>query len=60
MGYLNNITGDYVSEPALDFIIEAERDRENLHFFCLDEMNLAHVEYYFSQFLSALEEEDTA
>lgn len=60
LGYLNPLTGDYVSEPALDFIIEAERDRENLYFFCLDEMNLAHVEYYFSQFLSALEEEETA
>lgn len=60
LGYLNTITGDYVSEPALDFIIQAERDRDNLYFFCLDEMNLAHVEYYFSQFLSALEEEDTA
>lgn len=60
LGYLNSITGEYVSEPALDFIIQAERDRENLYFFCLDEMNLAHVEYYFSQFLSALEEEDTA
>ena len=60
LGYLNTVTGDYVAEPALDFIIEAERDRENLYFFCLDEMNLAHVEYYFSQFLSALEEEETA
>lgn len=60
LGYLNTITGDYVAEPALDFIIEAECDRENLYFFCLDEMNLAHVEYYFSQFLSALEEEETA
>jgi len=60
LGYLNTITGDYIAEPALDFIIQAERDRENLYFFCLDEMNLAHVEYYFSQFLSALEEEETA
>jgi hypothetical protein len=60
LGYLNTITGEYVSEPALDFIIQAERDREQLYFFCLDEMNLAHVEYYFSQFLSALEEEDPA
>lgn len=60
LGYLNSITGEYVSEPALDFIIQAEKDRENLYFFCLDEMNLAHVEYYFSQFLSALEEEETA
>lgn len=60
LGYLNSITGEYVSEPALDFIIQAEQDREHLYFFCLDEMNLAHVEYYFSQFLSALEEEETA
>lgn len=60
LGYLNTLTGDYVAEPALDFIVRAEEDRENLYFFCLDEMNLAHVEHYFSQFLSALEEEETA
>lgn len=60
LGYLNTLTGEYVTEPAVDFIIQAERDRENLYFFCLDEMNLAHVEYYFSQFLSALEEENPA
>jgi hypothetical protein len=60
LGYVNTITGEYVSEPALDFLVQAERDRENLYFFCLDEMNLAHVEYYFSQFLSAMEEENPA
>lgn len=60
LGYLNSITGDYVTEPPLEFIIQAEKDRNNLYFFCLDEMNLAHVEYYFSQFLSALEEENPA
>ena len=37
--------------------LEANADEDHLHFFCLDEMNLAHVEYYFSQFLSAMEEE---
>src|SRR5947209_10884462 len=58
LGYLNSITGEYVTEPAVDFIIKAEEDRDNLYFFCLDEMNLAHVEYYFSQFLSALEEDN--
>jgi len=58
LGYLNTLTGEYVTEPAVDFIIQAEKDRDNLYFFCLDEMNLAHVEYYFSQFLSALEEEN--
>jgi len=60
LGYQNTITGEYVTEPALDFIIRAEADRDSLYFFCLDEMNLAHVEYYFSQFLSALEEEPAA
>ena len=58
LGYLNTLTSEYVTEPAVDFIMKAEEDRDNLYFFCLDEMNLAHVEYYFSQFLSALEEEN--
>src|SRR5260370_40160089 len=40
--------------------MRAEEDRDKLYFFCLDELNLAHVEYYFSQFLSALEEEEQA
>lgn len=60
LGYLNSITGEYITEPAIEFVINAEKDRENLYFFCLDEMNLAHVEYYFSQFLSAMEEEAAA
>ena len=60
LGYLDSISGTYVTEPAIEFVIQAERDRDNLYFFCLDEMNLAHVEHYFSQFLSALEEENPA
>jgi len=60
LGYLNSITGEYITEPAIEFVINAEKDRGNLYFFCLDEMNLAHVEYYFSQFLSAMEEENAA
>jgi len=60
LGYLNTITGEYVTEPAVEFVIRAEEDRDNLYFLGLDEMNLAHVEYYFSQFLSALEEENPA
>ncbi|GCE49792.1 hypothetical protein EI42_06284 [Thermosporothrix hazakensis] len=57
LGYFNTITGEYIPEPAVEFIHEAETDPYNLYFFCLDEMNLAHVEYYFSQFLSTMEEE---
>jgi hypothetical protein len=57
LGHFNTISGSYIAEPALDFLLEAREDEQNLYFFCIDEMNLAHVEYYFSQFLSALEEE---
>lgn len=57
LGHLNTLTGEYFTEPAVEFIMEANADEDNLYFFCLDEMNLAHVEYYFSQFLSAMEEE---
>ncbi|HEY1353696.1 MAG TPA: hypothetical protein VGF67_29150 [Ktedonobacteraceae bacterium] len=57
LGYFNTITGEYIAEPAVEFLVDANNDEANLYFFCLDEMNLAHVEYYFAQFLSAMEEE---
>jgi hypothetical protein len=60
LGHLNTITGEYITEPAIEFLFEASADEDNLYFLCLDEMNLAHVEYYFSQFLSAMEEERPA
>ena len=64
LGYLNPVTGAYHDTPfslfvraAADEWAEAQRDeREARPFFLvLDEMNLARVEYYFAQFLSALE-----
>jgi 5-methylcytosine-specific restriction endonuclease McrBC GTP-binding regulatory subunit McrB len=58
LGHLNIITGEYVVEEGLEFLMEANADQDTLYFFCLDEMNLAHVEYYFSQFLSAMEEDE--
>ncbi|QHN08080.1 DUF3578 domain-containing protein [Methanothermobacter sp. THM-2] len=54
-GYLNIMTGKYQSTPALDFIRKASKDPENPYILILDEMNLSHVERYFSDFLSALE-----
>lgn len=36
-------------------LIQAARDPERLYLICLDEMNLARVEHYFSQLLSVLE-----
>ena len=57
LGYFDILTKEYVTGPATEFLLDANADKGNLYFFCLDEMNLAHVEYYFSQFLSAMEEE---
>lgn len=36
-------------------LLQASRDRDQLFIVCFDEMNLARVEHYFSQFLSLLE-----
>ncbi|GHO56096.1 McrB family protein [Ktedonobacter robiniae] len=55
LGHLNTITGEYITEPAVEFVLAAIANQKKLYSLCLDEMNLAHVEYYFSQFLSAME-----
>ena len=55
LGFYNPIEKTYVSTPFLDAIINAAKDPDHLHIVCLDEMNLAHVEYYFSEFLSKLQ-----
>ncbi|WP_310790078.1 hypothetical protein [Candidatus Palauibacter polyketidifaciens] len=68
LGYLNPITGAYSMTPFLSLLLEArdeearakkEDDRAPHPFFVvLDEMNLARVEHYFSDFLSALESDE--
>ena len=58
LGYYNPLQKKYLRTPFLDAIIEASRNSEVPYFICLDEMNLARVEYYFSDFLSLLEERD--
>jgi len=55
LGYLNPITGKYQSTPALRLLLSAEKNRNKPHLLILDEMNIAHVEYYFSDFLSGME-----
>jgi 5-methylcytosine-specific restriction enzyme B len=64
LGYFNPLTGRYVTTPLLRLLLRARdeyelADRENReplpYFAVLDEMNLARVEHYFSDFLSALE-----
>lgn len=58
LGFYNPLQKSYLTTPFLDALIEAERDPSRLYLICLDEMNLARVEYYFADFLSALESRD--
>lgn len=55
IGYENPITERYAKTPLLDLLLRAQADPESVYVAILDEMNLARVEYYFSDFLSALE-----
>ncbi len=56
LGYYNPLEKKYLSTPFLDALLEARRNPKIPYFICLDEMNLARVEYYFADFLSKLEE----
>ncbi|MBI3966853.1 MAG: EVE domain-containing protein, partial [Chloroflexi bacterium] len=64
LGYFNPLLNRYSTTPALELLLRArdEHRRANREgrlpypfFLILDEMNLAHVEHYFSDFLSSLE-----
>lgn len=55
LGYYNPLEKKYLSTPFLDALLEASKDPETPYFICLDEMNLARIEYYFADFLSLLE-----
>lgn len=59
LGYFNPLAndgkGEYVKTAVLDFIMLAEAHKDIPFFLILDEMNLSHVERYFSDFLSAME-----
>jgi MoxR-like ATPase len=60
LGYHNLLTDRYVSTPFLDLLQAAAQieNQERAFFVCLDEMNLARVEHYFSDLLSAMETPD--
>ena len=58
LGYYNPLENKYLSTPFLEALIEANKNPETPYFICLDEMNLARVEYYFADFLSLLETRD--
>lgn len=56
IGYLSSIPSPhYVFTPFIEFVVKAWQHPEVPFFLCLDEMNLAPVEEYFAEFLSAIE-----
>jgi 5-methylcytosine-specific restriction protein B len=55
LGYYDSINEKYVSQPTLSLILEAQENENKPYFLILDEMNLSHVERYFSDFLSVIE-----
>ncbi len=62
LGFPNALeSGKYVKPEsgALDLILAAQNDPSSPYFLILDEMNMSHVERYFSDFLSAMESVDS-
>ena len=53
-----DLNGKFISGEILDFVEQAEEDPTRPYFLCLDEMNLARVEYYLSDILSVIETRD--
>ena len=59
LGYYNPLEKNYISTPFLDALLKfcrkSEKFLDKKFIICLDEMNLAHVEHYFAEFLSVLQ-----
>lgn len=50
-----NLHGEFVKGAITEYVKEAQTHQDYPYFLCLDEMNLARVEYYLSDFLSLIE-----
>jgi len=55
LGYFNPLNECYHTTRTLRLLLAADKNPNKPYFLILDEMNLAKVEYYFSDFLSILE-----
>ena len=55
LGYYNLLDEKYHATPLLKLLLEAGKNPSKPYFVILDEMNLAKVEQYFSDFLSIME-----
>ena len=54
IGY-KNIKDEFIPGQLTEVIIKAINNPDKPYFICLDEMNLARIEYYFSDYLSLIE-----
>ncbi|MCI0766009.1 DUF3578 domain-containing protein [Bacillus sp. TL12] len=54
LGYVN-IQGEFQERPLIQVLKKATENPDKPYFVVLDEMNLARIEYYFSDFLSVIE-----
>lgn len=54
-GYYSSFENRYMVTEFLRVVLHAHEEREKPHFIVLDEMNLARVEYYLSDYLSGVE-----
>ena len=53
-----DLNGNFIPGAITEFVEAAEQDKSKPYFLCLDEMNLARVEYYLSDVLSIMETRD--
>ena len=61
VNHLRNVKDErpiFQTTPIVDLLLRAHENLEVPHFLILDEMNLSHVERYFADFLSAMEQTD--
>lgn len=59
LGFRNAMDGNrYQKTSLIEFLFKAYHYKDTPFFLCLDEMNLAPVEQYFAEFLSAMESEE--
>ncbi len=58
LGYYNEFSGIYTPKKFTRSLYSAVLDPKRINIIVLDEMNLSRVEYYFSDFLSLMENEE--
>ena len=58
LGYYNEFSKSYTPKKFTQALYKASLNEERITFIVLDEMNLSRIEYYFSDFLSLMENEE--